>query len=582
MIPIGRPALAFVALVACDTAGPSAAAPRPAILRVTWDSGTQDLPVADGPVEVWAPLDVWFDVLLDPDSVTAAAVRVESNGQVVRATATYDVLDRRVRVTPARDLDPSLAYELVVTGDVRSLAGSAAVESRHALSTGLAGDEVPPERAPVGWGEAENLVTSSCESSTCHGDDETATTCGPASPFRVAMGLELDAPEAILATAIDVPARQWPRFMRIEPGRPDRSYVTYKLVDFGEEVVIGNLMPTVSERGGGAEANGSASPGACCAVEELPVLHPPPWAEHVGRYDPDALRRRSLAYRTPSVWACACQDTRGRFPAPAGTCQVAEGDCGQDDVVDPGDVDDDGDGLTDCEDPDCHFAPNCPHERSCEDGLDEDADEGAAGGGTDCTDRDCFGADVCVDQIAPGAIETACEDGADDDADGAADCADFDCAFSLPCFAGLEVPDPAPVAYCRGRVTSDWILAGAPLGPAGGLCERACAADCDGPAGSYEECRAACVASELDEAASSCLRQSLCTAFDGPAPRPDREGRVVMSEGALSATCAGTLVQRCVTDGAGEVDPATPACLDLCAPLGDLCTSLSACAFGGS
>jgi hypothetical protein len=581
MIPIGRPTLAFLVLAACDTGGPSASTPPPVILRVTWDSGSQDLSVADGPVAVWAPLDVWFDRFLDPDSVTASAVRVESNAQVVRAAATYDVLDRRVRVTPARDLDPSLAYEVVVTQDVRSLEGTPVAQARHELSTGpFAGDE-PPERASVGWGEAGVLVASSCESSTCHGDDETAATCGTAAPFRVAMGLELDAPEAILETAIDVPARQWPRFMRIEPGRPDRSYVTYKLVDFGEEIVIGNVMPTLSERGGGTEANGSTSPGACCAVEELPVLHPPPWAEHAGRHDPDALRRRSLAYRTPSVWACACADTRGRFPEPPGACRVAEGDCGDDDVVDPGDVDDDRDGLTDCEDPDCHFASNCPHERSCDDGRDEDGDEGAAGGGTDCTDPDCFGAELCA-EVAEDAVETECDDGTDDDGDGAADCSDFDCVFSLPCFAGLEVPDPAPVAYCRGRVASDWILAGAPLGPDGGLCERACAADCDGAATTYDECKNACLASGFDEASSSCVRESFCTAFGGPSPRPDGEGRVVLSAGGLSATCAGAGVVRCVAEGAGEVDPATEACVDLCVPIGDLCTPLAACAFGGS
>jgi len=579
MILIGRPALAILVLAACDTGRPevSSRAPAPEILRVTWDSGPEDLPVADGPVAVWAPVDVWFDRFLDPDSVSANSVRIESNGQVVRATAIYDVLDRRVRVTPARDLDPSLAYLVVVTEDVRSIDGTPVAASQQELSTGPAGDDEPAERAPIGWGEAETLIASSCESATCHGDDETAATCGVPAPFRVAMGLELDAPESIRRTAIDVPARQWPRFVRIEPGRPDRSYVTYKLVDFGEEIVIGNVMPTLSQRGGGTEANGSSSPGACCAVEELPLLHPPPWAEHTGRYDPDALRRRSLAYRTPSVWACACADTRGRFPEPPGTCQVAEGDCGADAVVDPGDVDDDGDGLTDCEDPDCHFAPNCPHERSCDDGLDDDGDAGA-----DCLDPDCFGAEICADQIADDAIETACDDEADDDADGAVDCADFDCAFSLPCFAGLEAPDPAPVAYCRGRVTSDWILAGAPLGPERDLCERTCAAGCDGGAATFAECRDACLATEIDEEASACVRDALCSAFGGPSPRPDGEGHVVQSSGGLSATCAGTLVVRCIEDGAGEVDPASEACVDLCAPIGDLCAPLSACGLGGS
>jgi hypothetical protein len=385
------------------------------------------------------------------------------------------------------------------------------------------------------------------------------------------MGLELDDPAQILATAIDVPSRQWPRFARIEPGRPDRSYVTYKIVDFGEELIVGNLMPTITERGAGTGANGGSSPGACCAVEDLPVLHPPPWAEPVGRYDPDNLRRRSLAFRTPGVWDCACADTRERFPDAGGACMVAEGECA-------GGVDDDGDGLIDCGDPDCHFAQACPHERSCEDGLDDDGE----GDGVDCDDSDCFGAEICESVIAEGSLETDCGNDGDDDGDGAADCLDFDCSFDSDCLTGMEAPDVSAVSYCRGRVVSDWILAGAPVGTDRDLCERVCAADCGGAAVTYEDCRAACLEGAFDEEATACARDVLCGAFDGPAPRPDGQGRYLLSNAGVTATCEGTTVVHCASDGAGELDPASEACLDLCAPIGDLCTPLSECGVGGS
>lgn len=46
-------------------------------------------------------------------------------------------------------------------------------------------------------------------------------------------------------------------------------------------------------------------------------------------------------------------------------------------------VDNDGDGLIDCEDGDCATTPECP-EVDCEDGVDNDGD-----GLTDCEDDDC-------------------------------------------------------------------------------------------------------------------------------------------------------------------------------------------------
>ncbi len=54
-------------------------------------------------------------------------------------------------------------------------------------------------------------------------------------------------------------------------------------------------------------------------------------------------------------------------------------------------LDEDGDGLTDCQDPDCASDPACLPEGSCHDGLDEDGD-----GLTDCADLDCLGDLACT------------------------------------------------------------------------------------------------------------------------------------------------------------------------------------------
>ena len=62
----------------------------------------------------------------------------------------------------------------------------------------------------------------------------------------------------------------------------------------------------------------------------------------------------------------------------ADTDVTTETDCGDG-------LDDDGDGLVDCEDGDCAGDPLC-EEADCDDGLDNDAD-----GLTDCDDDDCWG-----------------------------------------------------------------------------------------------------------------------------------------------------------------------------------------------
>jgi hypothetical protein len=82
--------------------------------------------------------------------------------------------------------------------------------------------------------------------------------------------------------------------------------------------------------------------------------------------------------------------------------------------------DNDLDGLTDCDDPDC--ATECTED--CSDGLDNDLD-----GLTDCDDPDC--ATECTED---------CSDGRDNDLDGLVDCEDAECAAvcTEDCTDGLD------------------------------------------------------------------------------------------------------------------------------------------------
>ena len=116
-------------------------------------------------------------------------------------------------------------------------------------------------------------------------------------------------------------------------------------------------------------------------------------------------------------------------------------------------ADNDGDGLVDCDDPDCPLVrcmdgedcddgidndlnglvdcedryclgkvPNCPGPENCADGIDNDRD-----GGLDCADADCAEAFECRPPVEN------CQDGVDNDGDSAVDCEDGDCRRELVC-----------------------------------------------------------------------------------------------------------------------------------------------------
>ncbi|MED5370286.1 MAG: hypothetical protein VX899_04655 [Myxococcota bacterium] len=89
------------------------------------------------------------------------------------------------------------------------------------------------------------------------------------------------------------------------------------------------------------------------------------------------------------------------------------------------DEDNDGDGLTDCEDSDCAENPAC-YEAYCGDVRDNDLD-----GLTDCYDPDCWGRDNCTD-VCDGCPEI-CDDNKDNDLDGPRDCDDPDCELDSAC-----------------------------------------------------------------------------------------------------------------------------------------------------
>ena len=86
-------------------------------------------------------------------------------------------------------------------------------------------------------------------------------------------------------------------------------------------------------------------------------------------------------------------------------------------------IDDDGDGLIDCDDPDCLNSNSCVIE-ICDNGIDDDGD-----GFIDCADGECLGISACVE---------ICNNGIDDNGDGWIDELDPQCNTTGGNTGGLE------------------------------------------------------------------------------------------------------------------------------------------------
>jgi cysteine-rich repeat protein len=95
-------------------------------------------------------------------------------------------------------------------------------------------------------------------------------------------------------------------------------------------------------------------------------------------------------------------------------------------------VDNDGNGLVDCNDPACASSPLCVPVEDCTDGMDNDGNRLV-----DCDDPACFLDGRCVG-------EEVCDNGRDDNGNGLVDCDDPDCDCAPPgCGDGVRQGDEA-------------------------------------------------------------------------------------------------------------------------------------------
>ncbi|MDA3865099.1 MAG: hypothetical protein PF689_14655 [Deltaproteobacteria bacterium] len=92
-------------------------------------------------------------------------------------------------------------------------------------------------------------------------------------------------------------------------------------------------------------------------------------------------------------------------------------------------IDDNGNGLTDCEDDDCEGYLVCNQE-ICNNEIDDDGN-----GHIDCDDQDCFASDLCNE------LEEICNNGIDDNGNGDVDCDDSACSEHTACQTPAEICD---------------------------------------------------------------------------------------------------------------------------------------------
>ncbi len=170
-----------------------------------------------------------LDGLLDPSSLPASSASLASGSRELGAGLSFDPVRRELTVDPLpRLLDPDIDYVLEVDGPVGFDGGRLDPVS---LPIRVTRDLAPPPEPAPSFAEVSEVL-SGCRD--CH------------SGATAALGFDVDDLEH---TAIGVPALQTQGAafarglggtMRIEPGRPERSYLVYKLL--GEGPILGAPM----------------------------------------------------------------------------------------------------------------------------------------------------------------------------------------------------------------------------------------------------------------------------------------------------------------------------------------------------
>lgn len=186
---------------------------------------------------------VYYDRALSPRALVGGSVLLRSGDRAISIRVAVDPAAQSLEARPETMLDPEIDYRLEVAG-LEDLDGFMGEPTVVHFSTGVDATPAPEEGAT--WAEVEEIfapsdpLTPGCRD--CH---------GAAGPL---VGLDLSSAAGVRTTAIGVAAREVAAsgeagamvaglvgLPRIDPGRPDRSYLVYKIL--GDPHILGARMP---------------------------------------------------------------------------------------------------------------------------------------------------------------------------------------------------------------------------------------------------------------------------------------------------------------------------------------------------
>jgi hypothetical protein len=175
-----------------------------------------------------APVDLFFNVPPDPDSVAAPHVRVFSGLIETQGKLKVHLVDRRIRFTPLETLRPDLRHQVYVNQELRGLNGAPLGQTVVFNFTTGSTDRwpVPQPPAEVKASDIQPLWDQRCTS--CHR--------GPAPPGEVDLSSAGDA----LRTLRGAHASYGDK-IRVVPGDHAHSYLMLKLLGLGG--FVGFPMP---------------------------------------------------------------------------------------------------------------------------------------------------------------------------------------------------------------------------------------------------------------------------------------------------------------------------------------------------
>jgi hypothetical protein len=191
------------------------------------------------------PLDIRvrlvFNQPLDPVSLDATEITLESGALVVQGRKKYDLMTRALTFEPNATLRPNLWYTYRLVHPPYSIMGSAPADDEIALlfRTGdETGDDPPPDPPMVDFGTTLFPVFSG----NCYCHSQVNPLLGAQFSFET--------PGEFLHGAVAVESKEWRNWQIIHPGSHEKSYLMYKLLGddrLGFPTITGETMPPLPD-----------------------------------------------------------------------------------------------------------------------------------------------------------------------------------------------------------------------------------------------------------------------------------------------------------------------------------------------